>query len=101
MAPNSISQNAHLLTRELLQLHDQRWEEECRDSWRRRLSATGGSHGLKRCAADRPLLVEQHSPPPAKQFRRSSDGCWLLMDNHNNNSSSHGFEVCFRGLISP
>jgi hypothetical protein len=47
--------DAPSLTKELLQKHDQRWEEECRDNWRRRLSANSGVksiHGLKRRSND-------------------------------------------------
>ncbi|KAL3075590.1 hypothetical protein niasHT_034957 [Heterodera trifolii] len=36
--PSAVGGAGTALTRELLQLHDQRWEERCRAHWRRRLS---------------------------------------------------------------
>uniref|UniRef100_A0A914NV34 Uncharacterized protein n=1 Tax=Meloidogyne incognita TaxID=6306 RepID=A0A914NV34_MELIC len=32
--------SSNILTKELLQKHNQRWEEECRDNWNKKLSST-------------------------------------------------------------
>ncbi|KAI1722747.1 PAS domain-containing protein [Ditylenchus destructor] len=58
---NNPSSNSLALTREMLQEHTKKWEEECKDSWKKRLL-------LKRIAQDSPTNV-----PSAKVLKQDVD----------------------------
>jgi hypothetical protein len=49
-------------TKELLQLHDRKWEEDCKDTWKRRLSTK------------RPQGRESHGPPPKVAKKEGCSG---------------------------
>uniref|UniRef100_A0A914GWH5 PAS domain-containing protein n=1 Tax=Globodera rostochiensis TaxID=31243 RepID=A0A914GWH5_GLORO len=87
--PSSPPSATAALTRELLQLHDQRWEERCRDHWRRRLSQQTTLSTPTAPQQKRPLSQEQpgifggrppsewHQQPAAKLARcRSEQSAW-------------------------
>ncbi|KAI3414021.1 hypothetical protein GPALN_011487 [Globodera pallida] len=87
--PSSPPSATAALTRELLQLHDQRWEERCRDHWRRRLSQQTTMSTPTAPQQKRPLSQEQpgifggrppsewHQQPAVKLARcRSERSAW-------------------------
>jgi len=53
-------------TRELLQQHDRKWEEDCKDTWKRRLSTT--------CKRHQSRSADTHGPPPTKMAKKENVG---------------------------